>query len=69
MPDAAAIVEWVKGTALRPVLSRLSGAARDAFLARYAEQVTEAYPEGPHGVWFPFPRLFFVARKGAAGGG
>jgi trans-aconitate 2-methyltransferase len=69
MPDAAAIVEWVKGTALRPALSRLSGTTRDAFLAHYTERVSAAYPQGPHGVWFPFPRLFFVARKDAAEGG
>ncbi|RIL06281.1 MAG: trans-aconitate 2-methyltransferase [Proteobacteria bacterium] len=63
MPDAAAIVEWVKGTALRPVLSRLDGAPRDAFLAAYHERIEAAYPRGEHGVWFPFPRLFFVAQR------
>jgi len=62
MQNADAIVEWVKGTALRPVLSQLDGDATAAFLAAYAEQVRDAYPSGPHGVWFPFRRLFFVAK-------
>ena len=61
MEDAEAIVEWVKGTALRPVLSRLDAAATAAFLAAYAERIRAAYPSGPHGTWFPFRRLFFVA--------
>ena len=63
MENAAAIVEWVKGTALRPVLSRLDTAAREAFLAAYRERVRDAYPNGPHGTWFPFRRLFFVATR------
>ena len=36
-----------------------------SFLGAYTERVRKAYPAGPHGVWFPFPRLFFVARKPA----
>lgn len=65
MENAAGIVEWVKGTALRPVLSRLDAAASEAFLAAYTERVRDAYPSGPHGTWFPFRRLFFVAvRRG-----
>ena len=66
MQDAEAIVEWVKGTALRPVLSRLDGAATEAFLAVYLERVFAAYPSGPHGTWFPFRRLFFVANRRSA---
>ena len=60
-PDA--IVDWVRGTLLRPVLSRLAGDTLAAFLATYTAQLREHYPTGPHGVWFPFPRLFFVARR------
>ena len=63
MEDAEAIVEWVKGTALRPVLSRLDPAASARFLALYTERVRDAYPSGPHGTWFPFRRLFFVAQR------
>jgi len=63
MRDAADVVEWVKGTLLRPVISRLAGAELDAFLSAYTERVRDAYPAGPHGVWFPFPRLFLVARR------
>jgi trans-aconitate 2-methyltransferase len=63
MDGAAGIVEWVKGTALRPVLSRLDTTASEAFLAAYTERVREAYPSGPHGTWFPFRRLFFVATR------
>lgn len=66
MDGAEAIVEWVKGTALRPVLSRLDAAASEAFLALYTERVRSAYPSGPHGTWFPFRRLFFVATRRVA---
>ncbi|GAB2830895.1 trans-aconitate 2-methyltransferase [Streptomyces daliensis] len=60
-----AVLDWVKGTALRPVLSRLDGdeEARDAFLAEYGEALRAAYPPGPYGTPFPFRRVFAVARK------
>jgi len=61
--DAGEVVEWVKGTALRPVLSRLAGSQLGDFLALYTERIRDAYPSGPHGTWFPFPRLFVVARR------
>lgn len=63
LASADEVVEWVKGTLLRPVLSRLAGAERDAYLAAYTDRVRAAYPAGAHGVWLPFPRLFFVARR------
>ena len=63
MDGAESIVEWVKGTALRPVLSRLDAADSEAFLAAYTDRVRDAYPTGPHGTWFPFRRLFFVATR------
>ncbi|MFD0278656.1 methyltransferase domain-containing protein [Kitasatospora sp. NPDC127111] len=58
------VLEWVKGTALRPVLTRLADPAeRDAFLAEYGALLREAYPAGPHGTVFPFRRIFAVAVK------
>ncbi|MDX6433616.1 MAG: trans-aconitate 2-methyltransferase [Streptosporangiaceae bacterium] len=62
-----AVLEWVKGTALRPVLAALGGegAAETAeFLTEYAGLLREAYPPGPHGTLFPFRRIFVVARTG-----
>lgn len=58
-----AVLEWVKGTALRPVLKKLDGAERDEFLAAYAAKLCEAYPETPSGTLFPFRRVFFVAAR------
>lgn len=63
LPDPAAIVEWLKGTTLRPVLTSLSPAEGAVFLERLAPEIARAYPAGPAGVIFPFRRLFFVARK------
>jgi trans-aconitate 2-methyltransferase len=57
-----AVVEWVKGTALRPTLSRLNEEQQQAFLTSYGEQLRTAYPERLYGTLFPFRRLFFVAR-------
>jgi len=62
MPDAAAIVDWVKGTGLRPYLDALEPADRPAFLEAYTHAIAAAYPPRADGKrLFPFPRLFIVA--------
>jgi trans-aconitate 2-methyltransferase len=60
----AEIVEWVKGTGLRPYLERLDADERPAYLAAYQSAIASAYPAQFDGrVIFPFPRLFVVAIK------
>lgn len=62
MADAQAIVEWVKGTGLRPILDALSQRERAAYLEAYAKAVDEAYPPRADGKrLFSFSRLFVVA--------
>ena len=62
MPDAAAIVEWVKGTGLRPYLEALQPAERPVFLEAYTRALDAAYPARADGKrLFSFPRLFIVA--------
>lgn len=64
MADAAAIVEWLKGSGLRPYLDRAGPEHRDGFLAAYTGRVEAAYPKlATGGVLFRFPRLFIVAVK------
>ncbi|HWW45003.1 MAG TPA: trans-aconitate 2-methyltransferase [Acidimicrobiia bacterium] len=59
----APVLEWIKGTALRPVLDALDTAGRrDEFLAELNERLVACYPPGPHGTVFPFRRVFVVAR-------
>jgi trans-aconitate 2-methyltransferase len=61
---ATAIVEWFKGSGLRPFLAPLDVAERSAFLARYEALLAQAYPASDDGtVLLPFPRLFFVATR------
>ncbi len=61
---ADGVVEWLKGTGLRPFLSPLDPSRRAAYLGRYRELVAEAYPALPDGtVLLPFPRLFIVATR------
>ncbi|MFD4247593.1 trans-aconitate 2-methyltransferase [Streptomyces sp. NPDC058525] len=61
------VLDWVKGTALRPVLTALGDDrdAVDAFLTEYRDRLRESYPPGPRGTVFPFRRIFAVARKEA----
>ena len=57
------VVEWTKGTALRPYLDALEEPDRAEFLAAYAKRITDAYPKQPDGrTLLPFRRIFFIAR-------
>jgi trans-aconitate 2-methyltransferase len=61
---ARAVVEWFKGTGLRPFLQPLNPDEQSMFLDRYEEAISEAYPALPDGtVLLPFPRLFFIATR------
>ena len=63
LPGDDAVLEWVKGTALRPVLSLLDGDEREKFVAEYAALLREAYPKQDFGTVFPFRRTFAVATR------
>jgi trans-aconitate 2-methyltransferase len=60
-----AVVEWYRGSGLRPVLAALPAALADEFLAEYRERIRPAYPPAPYGTVLPFRRVFVVARARA----
>jgi trans-aconitate 2-methyltransferase len=63
LAGSGAIVEWFKGSGLRPFIDPLKDDERTDFLARYQAAVTRAYPALADGsVLLPFPRLFIIAR-------
>jgi trans-aconitate 2-methyltransferase len=65
LPGDDPVLEWVKGTALRPVLTALGESSPEAheFLQQYRALLRGAYPTAPYGTVFPFRRIFVVARR------
>jgi trans-aconitate 2-methyltransferase len=57
-----AVVDWYRGSGLRPVLAALPPAPAGEFLAEYRERIRAAYPPAPYGTVLPFRRVFVVAR-------
>jgi trans-aconitate 2-methyltransferase len=59
------VLQWVSGTALRPVRDALSADDYAAYRAELAPRLRAAYPTRPDGsTLFPFRRIFAVAHKG-----
>ncbi len=64
MPSHQSIVEWYKGTGLRPYLEQLGDSDRDEFEKDILTQTQRYYPVQQNGgILFRFPRLFMTAVK------
>ena len=59
-----AVIRWISGTGLRPVLGALDDAERADFVAEYRALVAPAYPERSWGTVLPYRRIFAAARRG-----
>jgi trans-aconitate 2-methyltransferase len=57
------VLEWVRGTMLRPVLERLPDDEHHEFLGEYGGLLREAYPKCDGRTVFPFKRTFIVAKS------
>ena len=59
-----AIMEWYRGTGLRPYLAALTPELQQEFEKDVLDGVKQAYPVQKDGsVIFPFPRLFFLGER------
>lgn len=58
-----AVVQWMRGTGLGPVLTQLDDEEGEELLAAYRGLVSAAYPEQPWGTVLPYRRIFVVAQR------
>ncbi|GAA4987714.1 methyltransferase domain-containing protein [Kineococcus glutinatus] len=58
-----AVLRWMEGTGLRPVLQALGAAEAEEFRAQYGELLREAYPRRDFGTVLPYRRTFAVAQR------
>jgi trans-aconitate 2-methyltransferase len=63
LPGDDPVLEWVRGTGLRPVLAALPADGAAEFERTYAARLRAAYPATRHGTVFPFRRIFAVAHR------
>jgi trans-aconitate 2-methyltransferase len=61
LPGEDPVLEWYRGTGLRPVLAALSPGPAADFAAEYGARVRAAYPAAPYGTVLPFRRVFAAA--------
>lgn len=61
LDGAAGLLDWTRGTALVPYLSRLDAETGRRFEAAYLRRLTDAFPGGR--VYYAFTRVLFAARR------
>jgi trans-aconitate 2-methyltransferase len=66
LPGEDAVLQWLLGTTLRPVLAALGPEEGKAFLEALRPLLREAYPATSRGTPYRFTRRFVVARRGEA---
>ena len=66
MDSASAIVQWLRGTGLKPYVEGLPENLQPEYLAEYERRIESAYPQRADGQrLLAFPRLFIVAQRKA----
>lgn len=63
LSGADPVLDWLRGTGLRPVLAALDEADAAEFSASLAESLRAAYPPSAAGTVFPFRRIFAVGHR------
>ena len=64
MPSYESIIEWYKGTGLRPYLEQLSETDAEDFVSDVYRELKNRYKIQRNGeIMFRFPRLFFIAKR------
>ena len=63
LTGANPVLEWFKGSALRPLLNALEPQAKTEFLDEVGRRLKAAYPARGSVTLLPFPRLFLVATR------
>lgn len=63
LPPHQGVLDWLRGTTLRPYLDRLGPDAEERFLEALGRRLMDLYPVRHGAVPYPFRRLFFVVQK------
>ena len=63
LTGADPVLEWLRGTGLRPVMQALPPASYAEFEEEFAAQLRQAYPASARGTLFPFRRIFAVGAR------
>jgi trans-aconitate 2-methyltransferase len=64
LPDAQAVLQWVRGTLLVPFFERLPPEHHPAFLAALSQRFADAMPDRPY--FYGFRRILIAAQRSAA---
>jgi trans-aconitate 2-methyltransferase len=63
LPGADPVLEWTRGTTLRPVLAALDPEQAAAFVGECRERLRQVYQPQAFGTIFPFRRVFTVVHS------
>lgn len=64
VPSHGAVIEWYKGSRLRPYLEMLEQTEKEDFLNELLEKIKQNFPiQADNSIILKMPRLFFIAHK------